>query len=474
MSSPNSPHQRPPVDHDFNNNWGSIFAYSIPKETPLSTWYWNEMLRDAVNAQLLFSRLLSLYMDKFESFFRSLLPISIHGHVTDALNPQLVVSLILRLAIFSGSDSPDSIPISTPEDRRTAANLCGWEDIHLDSPCWAVPANGYAAAYGPVANLSGQPAFQDIACGPKAIELQIVGASVDDISRQLDMAKSRGCIGVIVEIVANQYGGRVIEPRELENISRLCAEKGLIFAIDETVTAVRCGAPFAYQRSEYKSALPPDLVFFGKALVLSGVAVNFDGSFLKRLAISSAHHKRQAVNNWASIFTQLAPLPLLILALGVLEQAVASNWVERATVVGRLLRDEVIKRARKELGDSVEVKDVLGGLESFIFVRIDIHGCFLMMGASSAGPWVPWVRWLPRLDEEMLNPKLVQTILGAESRPIRENISVNLTRQGLKPPWCFWCGNKANNQKVEWCRRCCIHVCDTDACTGKLASHQCF
>ncbi|KAL5337617.1 hypothetical protein BJX70DRAFT_368771 [Aspergillus crustosus] len=133
------------------------------------------MLRDPVNAQLLFSRLFSLYMDKSEfvlplpipgfliarylkanapgPFFQSLLPISIHGHVADALNPQLGVSLILRLAIFSASGSPDSIPISTPEDRRTAALLCGWEDIHLDSPCWAVLANGYAAAYGPVVSI---------------------------------------------------------------------------------------------------------------------------------------------------------------------------------------------------------------------------------------------------------------------------------------------------------------------------------
>jgi adenosylmethionine-8-amino-7-oxononanoate aminotransferase len=115
---------------------------------------------------------------------------------------------------------------------------------------------------------------------------------MENLRTEIDLAKQAGCIGLVVEIVANRDCGRVILPAELERIGRVCEEKQLLLAVDETLTAIRCGAPFAFQRPEYQDCAFPDLVFFGKGLVAQGTAVNFGGTFLRKFAIQTLEHKR--------------------------------------------------------------------------------------------------------------------------------------------------------------------------------------
>ena len=298
--------------------------------------------------------------------------------------------------------------------------------------------------------------------------------SYDNLSEQLETAKRKGCIGVIVELVLNQNDGAVIAPQDLAILSRVCVEKRLIFAIDETITSIRCGAPFAYHRPEYISNIkPPDLVFFGKGLSANGTAINFDGSIIRQFGITTAERKRQALRNWQGMFTRPIQLPVLIQALGVLEMAVAGDWIERSRVIGRHIRE--IIQIRTQGYSTIEYsRDIFGGLDSFIFVRRDIAARFLVMGASLAGPWIPWVRWLPRLDAQLTDRSVLEELMGSASGPARVEMSKTLANKGLKPPWCFVCGNKANNVRYSWCQRCCIDVCDTDACAQGLSGHECF
>ena len=281
-----------------------------------------------------------------------------------------------------------------------------------------------------------------------------------------------------MEIVSNQHNGKVISPKELRTLSEACTENGLILAIDETVTALRCGAPFAYQRPEYQDACKPDLVFFGKALGTNGIGINFEGSIINRLAIRTPERRSQAMHDWQAAVTQTLNLTVLVDALGVLEMATAGDWISRGKVIGQRLRH--IVRARAQCLKSYNLQndeEILGGLESFIFVQKDIAATFLVMGASNAGPWVRWVRWLPRLDSHLTDMLTLESLMCHNGQQRRKEASQCLEQEGLTPQWCFHCGNSAavlKNQAYPWCRACCISVCKETECTNSLLQHKCL
>jgi hypothetical protein len=325
------------------------------------------------------------------------------------------------------------------------------------------------------ANLSAQQSWRDIATGTPSIGVQLIDQAKDELSQKLAHAKKQGCIGVVVEIVCNQYNGRITSPGELRNLSDACIENGLLFAIDESITAIRCGAPFAYQLPEYSQTPAPDLVFFGKALGACGIGVHFEAPFMQRLGIQGDNHKRLAIRNWQTAVTNALHFPLLIDAFGALEMAIAGDWVARSRVIGKHIREIVLERARSlDVQDAQEETEILGGLGSFIFVQIDVAGSFFVMGAGLAGPHVRWVRWLPRMDRYLTERGTVESLLSTHGIAMRRQLSQGLDLQGLKPHWCYWCGNVARNRRHPWCRTCCVDVCDTDECLEKLLAHRCL
>lgn len=302
-----------------------------------------------------------------------------------------------------------------------------------------------------------------------------MGQSQSELSAFLSTAKLLGCIGVVVEVVNNQFHGRVTTPEELRILSEACTENGLILAIDETITALRCGAPFAYQRPEYKGIRKPDLVFFGKALGANGIGINFDGPYLNRLGIDKPSKKIQAIHDWQAVVTQPLPLPVLIDSMGVLEMATAGDWVSRARIIGQHLRQIALGRAQSLRGNGVKSEiEVIGGLDSFIFIHKDVAETFLVMGASNAGPWVSWVRWLPRMDRHLTDRSILNSIMSKDGAEKRGIMSQCLEKEGLRPQWCFYCGNSARETEYHWCRICCVDVCDAKECIGKLLAHKCL
>lgn len=90
------------------------------------------------------------------------------------------------------------------------------------------------------------------------------------------------------------------------------------------------------------------------------------------------------------------PLPLLISALSALGMAIAGDWVGRSKVIGRSIRELVSSRAGRLGPQGLGGKEnLLGGLESFVFVRIEVSATFMVMVATNGGPSTGWVRWLP-------------------------------------------------------------------------------
>lgn len=290
----------------------------------------------------------------------------------------------------------------------------------------------------------------------------------------LSQAKRQGCIGVVVEMVSNQRNGRITTPDEFHNLSEACRESGLILAVDEAMTAMRCGAPFAHQRPEYKDS-KPDLVFFGKALGAQGIAINFDGLWMSRLGIETRLKKVQAVYDWQAVVTQALHLPVVIDALGVLEMATAGDWVGRARIIGQHLRQIVLDRAHSMKVDGGEDEiELLGGLESFIFVRKKIAASFLVMGAFTAGSSVDWVRWLPRMDRHLTDKSAVEFIMSSDGGKKRVEASECLEMEGSRPQWCFYCGTWARGTEYPWCKTCCIDACDSGECVRQLLAHKCL
>lgn len=413
--------------------------------------------------------------------------------------PTTIASMMLRLAMFAMAGCRLGRQASMPELRSTATKRLGWDEVHLSAPCFALIENGYGAAMGPLvcfapghsirplspsgdtcshhiqASISPRSAWRDVSTGAPSIAVRLADlASAPALLRTLTDAKRRGCIGVIVEIVQNQASGRVLAPHEFHNLREACTETGLLFAVDEALTAIRCGAPFSHQRPEYAGTVPPDLVFFGKALVANGVGIRFDAPFTSKLGIRTALDRRNALEVWQYTGTQAMPMPLLISALGALEMAVAGDWVGRSKVIGRNIRDLVSARARKLIPQWLGGEGkFLGGLESFIFIQIDVSAVFMVMGATNGGPSTGWVRWLPRLDAHLMEEATLASIFSRTDTEWRKQLSAALERMGIEPEWCFWCGGPARNTRDVWCRACCINACDVEGCLEQLGMHQC-
>jgi adenosylmethionine-8-amino-7-oxononanoate aminotransferase len=109
-------------------------------------------------------------------------------------------------------------------------------------------------------------------CGPPA---QLLSRNLMRNRAQLttkfrELAKV-GTIAVLVEMV-QQASGHVLTSDEWENICISCEEANLYLIVDEALTAVRCGAPFAHQLPQFQK-FTPSFVYFGKFLATAGLAI---------------------------------------------------------------------------------------------------------------------------------------------------------------------------------------------------------
>ncbi|KAK1993172.1 hypothetical protein LX36DRAFT_586920 [Colletotrichum falcatum] len=463
------------LDHNFNNAEGTVLSYDQMQSMTMSNPLWQEFIGSRMALEKRYGQMLQYYEESFATYFGGYMPIDYATSSSRITDPDAVVEMALSLAELSMSESSDSSQ-SPLTDEDNTLKRAGWEDIQIRKPCWALLSHTYAAATTSSRTSSGKSTLRFFSSqksyGRRPALIHADGVSDDELREQLSEARKKGCIGIVVEIVEDQYNGRVIDPDMLERLGAMCTEEHLLLAVDETLTAIRCGAPFSFQREEYCNAARPDLVFIGKALGFHGTAIGFDGQFLKRFGVF-AGSRRRFIRKWQSRLLKPIALPDLIRAMAAIDLATRGNLAMLSRIIGHAVRAFILEQA-EERGHDVKAQDVLGGLESLVFVRKDIAGEFLIMGASTAGEWIPWVKWLPRLERDMCRSEVLENIIGSGSRPAREELSRMLLRAGSKPSWCFWCGSRTTTNKNDWCQRCCIGVCDGDMCGRHLLRHDCI
>ncbi|KAF6793744.1 hypothetical protein CMUS01_16068 [Colletotrichum musicola] len=473
------------LDHDFNNAEGSILSFDQMQALTMSNPLWREFVGNRMGLERRYPELLHAYEDAFTHYFGGYRPIDYRHTSADTMDPDTIVKIILTLAEIPMSEPSDSSESPFTDEDDTLRRI-GWEDIQAKKPRWALLADTYAAATSSSKAVSAKspPQFSSSKrpYGKNPILLHAEGVSNDELREQLRAAKEAGCIGVILEIVENQYNGRVLSPELLARLSAACAAERLLLAADETLTAIRCGAPFAFQREEYVASAAPDLVFFGKATGAHGTAVSFDGAFFSRLGVfADGSSRARAMGRWRAQVPRPLPTANLIHATAALEAAVRGNFAMLSRIVGQAIRAFILERAAERgcngqdgTSSQIEARDVLGGLESLIFVRRDIAGAMLVMGAGTAAgaAWVPWVRWLPRLETELSRSEVLDEVVGSTSRRAREEMAGMLVRRGAGPSWCFWCGGRRTAAKDDWCRRCCVGACGEEVCGRHFTRHE--
>ncbi|KAG7044273.1 hypothetical protein JMJ77_0012088, partial [Colletotrichum scovillei] len=362
---------------------------------------WREFINNRLALERRYGQLLHLYEEMFSNYFGGFMPIHYGTLTSSTMDPETVVKIILTIAEISMSESSESSESPFTDEDDTLKRL-GWEDIQAKQSCWALLSDTYAAATTVSTRTPGP-------YGSNPVLLHIDGVSDDELCDQLFVAREAGCIGIVIELVETQFNGRVLEPSLLSRLSAMCAEYQLLLAVDETLTAIRCGAPFCFQREEYFDVISPDLVFFGKATGSQGIAISFDGQFVKKFGLSGTSRGR-AVRKWQNNFQKPLPTADLIQAMATIEIAVQGNFVMLSRIIGQAIRDFVLEQAA-ERGHEVTPPEILGGLESLIFVRKDIAGEMLVMGAKTAGSWIPWVKWLPRLEKDMTRSEVLEEII---------------------------------------------------------------
>lgn len=310
------------------------------------------------------------------------------------------------------------------------------------------------------AHASKEWEVQIIASGPKPVVVPIDDMSRETLSASLAKAKWQGCIAVVVDIVSTEDGS-ILPPEQFKLLQTCCAENKLWLIVDEALTAIRCGSPFAFQRSEY-GVEKPDLVAFGKGLGTSGIAINFDSPMTRPLGFVKEEDIHQTIMYWRALVSRPVTTPVLLEALGILYTAQTENWVARSLKIGQTLYS-IIQAYFP--GEPVKGLGAILVLDRDTSMRLHV-----MAGIRRR---CPWVRWLPKLDALNADREQLEAhVLGPQSKSHRAKLSAEAEKAGTMPQWCFVCGIEATSE--NWCRTCFLGCCKNEICEDVFYSHTCL
>jgi len=428
-------------DLNLNNDYGSYLTSKnvLIMEEDLARWG-NLWAIQPMNLERESRVILYQYQADFETYFKGVMPLSYHGHVSDVNNPFFIASLIRHIIQYG------------PNPRRLTK-------AQIDTPCVAVLEGTYGSGFGPQAYVSVVSGWSNIACGPKPFTIAANGSQATTEKHLID-AKAAGCVALIVEIVRSR-DGRVLHASEWKTLAEKCAQVQLFLIVDESLTSIRCGAPFAYQRPEYSdTGFHPDLVFFGKGLRVSGVAVDWQGVNTESLNINSSDKRSNVFMHWQKLFTRSTSTADLLQAIGTIRLAQRELWHERSVEIGRLLREIAF-----ELCPSLKQHHV-AGLDALIYLRRKEVQSTNVIPAGAGGKLV---RWIPTMDEVISSKEdLLQKVFDIGSKLHRQQLAIYLRDNDWMPLWCANCGEPANAS--ELCPSCAVIFCE--ACQPK--GHVCI
>ena len=420
-------------DLDFHHSFGSFLTRKNTVSStvdPKIAWYWDLLSKTPTLLQHHIHDIGDRYRDAFRELFTAE-PISLHGHVSDASNPALLTSLISHLV--SHASSTCKFPLFD-EDDRTNARL-------------AIVGGSYGAGYGPLAYDAVIDSVRPLANGLRPVLIKTnIAAKID---AQVKKAKSMGCVALITEIVQSR-DGKVISESAWKNVLKACERYGVMLVVDEALTSIRCGAPFAYQLPQYCKHGLPDLILFGKAVRTNGIAVEWRGINIRKLGIADPEDRLFTVLDWQERLTEMAQAADLLISWGTLVLAKKEQWPQRAQEIGQVLRDILVSDGIKN--------SYISGLHGLIYLRLQDNVRFSspVMGAKAGNH----VRWFPVMDTVMTSQKELRAkVFGPGSNSHRKDVSAYLRSQNLRLGFCSRCGN-AVGVDVRTCEVCVVRVCE--------------
>ena len=450
-------------DLDFHQSFGSFLTRKNPIDKSVDrkiAGYWRLLTETPSMIQYYIFDIRESYQEAFQSYFNADV-LSVHGHVSDAASPNLLMSLLLHLvdaATGSGSDSAsssasDSASSSASDSATNSASGSTSVDVDLlehantENPRIALAQGGYGAVFGPMAYQCVLPYARPLANGPKPFIIKT--QAPNKISSQVRKAKAEGCIALIVEIV-RAADGRVISDAAWKHLVDACRRHCLVLIVDEALTAMRCGAPFAYQLPQYAKSGFPDLVLFGKAVRTNGIAIEWRGINIRRLVFDDKEHRLLAALHWQDRFTAVATAQDLLTSWGTLILAGREDWTNRALTIGRLLRDILRSEGIKP--------QLISGLHGLIYIRQKDYATASPIMVANAGTYV---RLLPTMDEVMTSEdQLLTKVFGANSIPHRAELAAFLRSNDFVLHWCSKCGAAVDEETKNDCDRCVVSQCE--------------
>lgn len=421
-------------DLNFHHSFGSFLTRKNPILDSVDQdvgRYWALLNKSPTMLQYHIHSIAERYREAFRQFFTAE-PISLHGHVSDASSPTILTSLISH--IVSQISKSDSSLFLREEDKV--------------NPCVAILEGSYGAGYGPLAHNSVLEFVRPLANGRPPVVIKTHNAAkLDD---QVRRAKRLGCVALIAEIVRAR-DGVVISQAAWKHLIGACEKYNLVLVVDEALTAIRCGAPFAYQLPQFQKYGLPDLVLFGKAVKTNGIAVDWRGINMRKLENTDPEERLFVALQWQERLTEMAPAASLLTSWGTIVLAEKEQWPQRALEVGHLLRNliesEGVKPSR------------IGGLHSLIYLHVQDQARITspVMGANAG----KYVRWFPLMDTVMRSEEeLRKKVFGPSSIAHRREVSAYLASKGVRLGFCSRCGQAVEAGLRPSCPVCVVGTCE--------------
>lgn len=421
-------------DLDFHHSFGSFLTRKNPilasADQDVSE-YWALLNRSPIILQHHIHDIGDQYREAFRRFFTAE-PISLHGHVSDASSVALLTSLISHLTSICSKSGNN--PFLGEEDKA--------------NPCIAILEGSYGAGFGPLAHNSVLEFVRPLANGRNPIIVKTHNAAgIDD---QVRKAKQMGSVALIAEIVRAR-DGVVISQIAWKHLLRACERHNLVLVVDEALTAIRCGAPFAHQLPQFQKHGLPDLVLFGKAVKTNGIAVEWRGINMQKLGLTDPEERMFIALEWQERLTEMAPVASLLTSWGTIVLAEKENWPQRAHEIGHTLRAIIRTHGIKP--------SLIGGLHSLIYLQTQHQARITspVMGANAG----KHVRWFPTMDAVMTSEMELRTkIFGSGSIAHRRDVSAYLESEGVRLGFCSRCGQAVEAGLKPSCPLCVVRTCE--------------
>lgn len=378
-------------DFNFNNNYGLSFTRQNvvgPDTNEKITHYWKIFSQNPSMISYSVRDIRDDYREAFFDFF-NVDPISLHGH------------------------SPRSVNAS-------------WEEPTA-STRFAVVEGSYGFGFGPLAY---DAQYSSVACGEQPF---CVDLSTKRPDLSIKRAKAQGCVALLASIVRSTDGS-VMTPQEWKTIVDACRKQHLVLVVDEAMTAIRCGAPFAHQLSDYQRHGRPDLIIFGKGIKTNGVAIDWQGVNFQQMNFVTLDDRIDVINEWQKRFTETSPPENLLQSWGTIELARKQDWPGRAILIGATLRSIL---------DSYQFQSSsVAGLHALIWIRRENNDQAIKdMAVVSASAGHLYTRWLPLMDTAMTSQAEVKTkVFGLGSVPYRKALAAFFVQKGWWIGECCLCG----------------------------------